>query len=127
MPFIQNRQKCAYILPGRSPDNSDSILINPGTHVRVDGEHWDHIYKANGKGNRVLEALLSQGLLRATEAEPVDEPVLKSLETVAPPADLLAEAQNPDAVAKVVNKKQEAVSIELDGDGPAEAKTKRRG
>jgi hypothetical protein len=64
--FLQSRLQCLFVLAPSADDRFPAVRINPGETVRVEREHFDSVLK----GNRALEALVSDRKLVPTEQEP---------------------------------------------------------
>lgn len=120
MPFIQNHQKCTYILPATADDVHKAVVIPPGGSRPVDAAHWDAIRK----GNAVLDALLAGRYLTSHDTDPDTDVALRTIATADVPADLASDQDAVNEVAKRTTKSTEKTEIDLDE--PAEGGKKAR-
>lgn len=111
MPLITNKQKRAWIVP--AIEGFADVILNPGQVGNVPDEHWDTLRK----GNRVIEALLSQRLL-TIGASKVDAEELENPESPKAPEELTAPVGGDVTLEK---KDREEVVIDT-GNAPAEVK-----
>ncbi|MNN03072.1 hypothetical protein D3C81_1157480 [compost metagenome] len=125
MYSIQNRMKRLWTVPAMfRADGSaafEHVNIAPGTSAFVNDDHWAHV----SKGNKVIEALLTERSLVVTKGEKQKADIVEA-EELQNPASPAAPADLTEGDARVKLESQvELKEVELKDDAPAAGKGRK--
>ncbi len=129
MKFLFNAMSSIFHFPAWMVKEGDvmvekapAVPIDPGQSVMLDEDHFNAVRDAGGKGNQVIDALLSGRYL--VYGEQPGDPRLQmgkpAIENV--PADL----QDPVEGAELKVKEQAAAEVDLGNDEPVESPRRGR-
>lgn len=121
MLIIQNRQKRTWTIPPMFKEDGSAafehINLAPGASEAINEDHWAFV----SKGNKVIEALLTERSLVVTKTKKADLDADERANPASPVAP--AELTDQDERAKIESKVE---LKEIDLDEPAAGKTDRK-